>query len=1679
MSEDKTVVKTIENVDKLFSQIVVNGEVYNSERYVEPEPKPVVKAVVPKKMAVRTAVIQPETRSTVDPTRSAQGEDVYAVELNDILHNFVDRAVAQELAEETGTRARADEQLQESINDINSKIPSEASSSNKLADKASVGTSINTAIGTLDVPSAGGNGKYIKAISETDGKISATTGNIDSTVTEDSSNPVTSGAVFTAIQSEGADVSQAIADAIADEVTNRNSAITSAVADEATARNSAISDAIAGEVTNRNTAISNAVNALDVSQAGGNGKYIKAISETDGKISATEGTIDSSVTSGSDNPVTGGAVYTAINVVKASVDDIEALIPNQATSSNQLADKAFVNSSITSNTANFLGTYTSLAQIQAIPNPTNNDYAFLQTTDSAGNTEYQRYKYSTSDNQWHYEYTLNNSSFTAEQWATINSGLTQASVEEDIASAVADEASARNTAIANAVNALDVSQAGGSGKYIKAISETDGKISATEGTIDSSVTSGSDNPVTGGAVDTALAGKVDKVNGKGLSTNDFTNALKTKLDGIEAGAQVNTVTGVKGNSESTYRTGNINITKGDIGLGSVVNTGDSAVPAEGGTDKFTTGGAYTELTKKADVLDLAPAFSTGTNYSAGAYVTYNGDLYRFKTKHTAGAWSSSEVEVCNVGAQLNRTFLPYSSEVVSAGSTPTNKYVLIYERTGAVTGFSSPVILQGFLGKISSIAKTIFYMEIDFRASNTQAPIIRGYMDRVINDADIVATFDTTTATARIYAVINSNYATVRVNSNYAIFSADISTAVATPEGDYVTYATATLMDLGKADMADLAPLFSSSTSYSVGQYVTYIGTLYRCTVAHSAGAWDSSHFTAVTVGGELENLEDNKANRTELAVPSDAVLHYSFDDVPDYPDGTNIYYKNNNFTVTSDFTYRQCTGSIVDSKLNLKSNGNESYFQITGSPLSISNIAGKIVIVKFRATGTLQRVSLQNDGGSYSYQTFSLIKEIAQNEYIATTVALASPQYNQLLAFKFENASADNIALIEALYIGNGSYNTPIIDNSGNKINATNNGGLAVEGVCGKGVYFPSAIQEAYLPTSLLTAPSSNNNFSISIWLNVSTSYVADSGSSVKDIFSIGSTAGLLGFTRRSNTIRAVFRDSSNDRYVEINMDKGVWHNYTLVYNGTTHSAKVYDNGVFAGETQPNIGNYIFGSSMTRWSIWGDSLRAGGTKDSTNQPATLDDILFFNRALSEAEIKALYLNRANTPKFYNINNYILDNTDSVPTENSKNLITSGGVYSALADKQPKTLDTPITVGGTQQTTVEGALGALAQASSADSTPVGTVIRKCGALPAGYINCGKGAVEKFVQNGSISSSYAIQVLLQTADGAVYAGTKSHGLYKSINKGIFTQLSGFSANKSVVALLQTADGSIYAGAEDGLYKSTDGSTFTHLSIPAFYRTVSTLLQTTDGAIYAGLGEDEYPITGLYKSTDNGATFTKLSGTTENLYVTALLQTADGAIYVGTKSSGMYKSTDSGTTFTKLSSVPNSFTIDIILQTVDGSIYTGSGTGLYKSTDGNTFVELTDFPAEHKVTMILQTVDGSILACLGYIGTGESSVYKSTDNGVTFTSVSSFPSDCIVGSLIQLTDGTLYAGTSIYDNASGYGLYKASFYKELSKTTYADLYAVVGDKYNFRAQVSDNTKFAIPLIGDDDLTYGIKY
>ena len=103
------------------------------------------------------------------------------------------------------------------------------------------------------------------------------------------------------------------------------------------------------------------------------------------------------------------------------VTAVESKIPAQASAENQLADKAFVNSSISTATATFRGTFESLEALKAAE-ADKNDYAFWVHKDEAGNTCYDKYTYDGAE--WRFEYRLNNSSFTAAQWAALNSGVT-------------------------------------------------------------------------------------------------------------------------------------------------------------------------------------------------------------------------------------------------------------------------------------------------------------------------------------------------------------------------------------------------------------------------------------------------------------------------------------------------------------------------------------------------------------------------------------------------------------------------------------------------------------------------------------------------------------------------------------------------------------------------------------------------------------------------------------------------------------------------------------------------------------------------------------------------------------------------------------------------------------------------------------------------------------------------------------------------------------------------------------------------------------------------------------------------------------------------------------------------------------------------------------------------------
>lgn len=105
------------------------------------------------------------------------------------------------------------------------------------------------------------------------------------------------------------------------------------------------------------------------------------------------------------------------------------------------------------------------------------------------------------------------------------------------------------------------------------------KSDITDLVIDSVLSSTSANPVQNKTLKVAIDEQANIITSHANDTDvHFSSTERTKLSGIESGAQKNTVTGVKGSSESSYRTGNINITKANIGLGNVNNTSDTSKP---------------------------------------------------------------------------------------------------------------------------------------------------------------------------------------------------------------------------------------------------------------------------------------------------------------------------------------------------------------------------------------------------------------------------------------------------------------------------------------------------------------------------------------------------------------------------------------------------------------------------------------------------------------------------------------------------------------------------------------------------------------------------------------------------------------------------------------------------------------------------------------------------------------------------------------------------------------------------------------------------------------------------------------------------------------------------------------------------------------------------------------------
>ena len=238
---------------------------------------------------------------------------------------------------------------------------------------------------------------------------------------------------------------------------------------------------------------------------------------------------------------------------------------------------------------------------------------------------------------------------------------------------------------------------------------TSGDTVADSGvSIETSITDSNLKIPTSKAVNTALGDKVDKVSGKGLSTNDYTTAEKTKLAGIAEGAEVN----VQSNWTQTTTTADDYIkNKPSLGTAAAKNATDTYNAT--GTDVTTGKAVAAALATLPEPMVFEGSLGTGGTITTLPTASSSNKGYVYKVI-TAGTYASQS-------AKVGDTFISDGSAwvLIPSGDEPSGTVTNVaVANGGGLTVSGSPITSSGTItvghsnsvtAKTSSSLKKITY----------------------------------------------------------------------------------------------------------------------------------------------------------------------------------------------------------------------------------------------------------------------------------------------------------------------------------------------------------------------------------------------------------------------------------------------------------------------------------------------------------------------------------------------------------------------------------------------------------------------------------------------------------------------------------------------------------------------------------------------------------------------------------------------------------------------------------------------------------------------------------------------------------------------------------------------------------------------------------------------------------
>lgn len=317
------------------------------------------------------------------------------------------------------------------------------------------------------------------------------------------------------------------------------------------------------------------------------------------------------------------------------------------------------------------------------------------------------------------------------------------------------------------------------------------------------------------------AGKADKVSGKGLSTNDYTNAEKTKLAGIATGAEVN---------QNAF---------------SNVKVGSTTVAADGKTDTLElVAGSNVTLTPDA-TNDKVTISATNTTYSDATTSAHGLMSAADKTKLNGVA----------TGAEVNQN--AFSN--VKVGSTT----VAADAKTDTlelVAGTNVTLTPDATNDKVT-IASTNTWRGVQNNLTSTSTTdSLSAYQGKVLNDGKA----------AKSEAIKNIT----RSGTTFTATKADGTTFTFTQQDNNTTYSDATTSTHGLMSAADKSKLDGLTFANIASKFM--VKYLLAENISISAGqvksdisitANQSGYTTVGVVGFAIQPASDNSANYDLVSV--------------------------------------------------------------------------------------------------------------------------------------------------------------------------------------------------------------------------------------------------------------------------------------------------------------------------------------------------------------------------------------------------------------------------------------------------------------------------------------------------------------------------------------------------------------------------------------------------------------------------------------------------------------------------------------------------------------------------------------------------------------------------------------------------------------------------------------------